>query len=128
MQVWLRPIKKTNGQLGDKVPLLFAEGDGGGDDAYTALRRMARIDPHEAGKGGATPLFRTGRRPMTVESLRRTARRMWAAAGQEGRVGAHSFRIGGATDLADQGASPALLQAKGRWATDTMWSLVVWPA
>ena len=55
---------------------------------------------------------------MTVESLRRTARSIWAAAGQEGRVGAHSFRIGGATDLADQGASPALLQAKGRWATD----------
>ena len=29
-----------------------------------------------------------------------------------------AVRIGGATDLADQGASPLLLQAKGRWASD----------
>ena len=33
-------------------------------------------------------------------------------------ISGHSFRIGGATDLADQGASPLLLQAKGRWASD----------
>ena len=33
-------------------------------------------------------------------------------------MGAHSFRIGGATELADQGASQLLLQAKGRWASD----------
>ena len=33
-------------------------------------------------------------------------------------MGAHSFRIGGASDLAEQGASQLLLQAKGRWAGD----------
>ena len=55
---------------------------------------------------------------MTVERLRGLAKRIWRAAGQEGAVGAHSFRIGGATDLADQGASPLLLQAKGRWSSD----------
>ena len=55
---------------------------------------------------------------MTVEQLRAFARRLFRAAGQEGPVGAHSFRIRGATDLADQGASPVLLQAKGRWASD----------
>lgn len=34
-------------------------------------------------------------------------------------VGAHSCKIGGATDLAATGkASPILLQAKGRWASD----------
>ena len=32
--------------------------------------------------------------------------------------GAHSLRIGGATDLAAAGASPLLLQAKGRWSSD----------
>ena len=33
--------------------------------------------------------------------------------------GAHSTRIGGATDLASTGrCSPALLAAKGRWASD----------
>ena len=46
---------------------------------------------------------------MTVERLRGLAKRIWRAAGQDGTVGAHSFRIGGATDLADQGASPLLL-------------------
>ena len=55
---------------------------------------------------------------MTVERLRGLAKRIWRAAGQEGTVGAHSFRIGGATDLADQGASPLLLQAKGRGSSD----------
>ena len=43
---------------------------------------------------------------------------MRAAGQRSARVGAHSFRIGGATDLADQGASPLLLQSKGRWASD----------
>jgi len=33
--------------------------------------------------------------------------------------GAHSCRIGGATDLgSSRGASPLLLQARGRWASD----------
>ena len=44
--------------------------------------------------------------------------RVFKAAGQKGRTGAHAFRIGGATDLADEGASQSLLQAKGRWASD----------
>ena len=70
------------------------------------------------GARAATPLFREDGRPLTTESLRVYARRLRAAAGQRGRVGAHSFRIGGTTDLADQGASQALLQAKGRWASD----------
>ena len=33
-------------------------------------------------------------------------------------TGGKMWRIGGATDLADAGASPLLLQAKGRWAGD----------
>ena len=56
--------------------------------------------------------------PLTAESLRRYAKRLWRAAGQKGKVAGHSFRIGGITDLAEQGASQALLQAKGRWASD----------
>jgi hypothetical protein len=43
---------------------------------------------------------------------------MRAAGQKSAEVGAHSFRIGGATELADQGASQLLLQAKGQWASD----------
>ena len=39
--------------------------------------------------------------------------------GKRSEWGAHSARIGGATDLAATGeSSPVLLQAKGRWASD----------
>ena len=128
-QVMMRPAKRTNGERGEKVPLLFEEGDGGGSDTYAALVRMVRLDPvrHHLGtsEGGrqraerATPLFRVGGKTLRTERLRRFARQIMRKAGQGmARVGAHSFRIGGATDLADQGASPLLLQAKGRWASD----------
>jgi hypothetical protein len=117
-QLMLRPIKRRNGEVGEKVPILFEEGDGGGDDTYAALRRLVRLDPCEPARTAETPLFRTDGRPMTTERLRRTARRIFRACGQRGKVGAHSFRIGGGTDLADQGASKALLAAKGRWASD----------
>jgi hypothetical protein len=114
----LAPIKRTNGELGEKVPILIAEGDGGGDDAFTALQTMVAVDPCPAKAAASTPLFREGGRPLTTESLRAYAKRIWRAAGQHGRVAGHSFRIGGITDLADQGASQSLLQAKGRWASD----------
>ena len=116
--VLLRPIKRTGGELGEKVPILFAEGDGGGDDTYAMLRRLERYDPCPESQRERTPLFRVGGKPLTTERLRQHAKAIWRAAGQTGSVGGHSFRIGGATDLADQGASQALLQAKGRWASD----------
>ena len=128
-QVMMRPAKRTNGERGEKVPLLFEEGDGAGSDTYAALERMVRLDPvvHRPGASAgdgqraerATPLFRVAGRTLRTERLRRFARQIMRKAGQgTASVGAHSFRIGGATDLADQGASPLLLQAKGRWASD----------
>jgi len=117
-QLMLRGIKQNDGGIGDKVPILFARGDGGGDDTYAALRRLVDVDPCPRGRRGVTPLFRVGGRPMTVEQLRGLAHTIWEAAGLRGNVGAHSFRIGGATDVAANGGSAALLQAKGRWSTD----------
>ena len=32
-----------------------------------------------------------------------------------GEVGAHSYRIGGATDHADGGGNPTMMKARGRW-------------
>jgi hypothetical protein len=42
-QVMMRPIKRRNGELAEKVPLLFEEGDGGGSDAFAALDASASI-------------------------------------------------------------------------------------
>ena len=128
-QVMMRPAKRTNGERGENVPLLFEEGDGAGSDTYTALERMVRLDPvvHRPGASAgdrqraerATPLFRVAGKTLRAERLRRFARQIMRKAGKgTASVGAHSFRIGGATDLADQGASPLLLQAEGRWASD----------
>jgi len=118
-QVMLRPAKRTNGERGEKVPLLFEEGDGAGSDTFAALQRLEQFDPVATGRRESTPLFRIGGKTLRTELLRRLAQRIMRAAGQRSaRVGAHSFRIGGATDLADQGASPLLLQSKGRWASD----------
>ena len=55
--------------------------------------------------------------------MRETVRRFAQAAGVHAYVkahwGAHSCRIGGATDLASTGkASQLLLRAKGRWSSD----------
>ena len=58
---------------------------------------------------------------MTVCQLRTWMRAFAAAIGHSNRIewGAHSARIGGATDLAATGkTSMLLLRAKGRWGSD----------
>ena len=58
---------------------------------------------------------------MTVAHLRKFTRDCATVLGYSERAhwGAHSGRIGGATDLAATGrATQLLLQAKGRWASD----------
>lgn len=124
--LWLRPLKKKRGGLAHKVPQYIAEFDGGGSDAYAALRRLVMFDPVEPAVSGLTPLFRdfstSGRgRHFTVASMRALIRERMRVLGfvVASEWGAHSCRIGGATDLVATGqASPLLLQAKGRWASD----------
>ena len=91
------------------------------------LKRMVDADPVSASEAAATPLFRvkakTGKtyRSVTVAQLRKHVRDCAAAIGypKRNQWGAHSGRIGGATDLASTGkASELLLKAKGRWASD----------
>ena len=124
----LRPLKKKGQAAQPKVPQFIAEHDGGPSDAYAALRRLAKLDPVPTGERGNTPLFNLRRgsvqgqkRPMKVGDLRNLIRRYAHLIGQKqlSQWGAHSFRIGGATDLAaTDKCSPALLAAKGRWASD----------
>ena len=58
---------------------------------------------------------------MTVAHLRSLVRRVAKRLGYPSKHewGAHSLRVGGATDLASTGkASELLLRARGRWASD----------
>jgi hypothetical protein len=117
----IRPLKKRAGQAQPKVPQMIGDhGDPDGGDAYNALRRLteARIWP---GDPGTTPLFRNGAgKPISTDQYRALVKRTVLLLGQDPKhFGAHSTRIGGATDLASTGrASQLLLQAKGRWASD----------
>lgn len=124
--LWLRPLKKKGGTLLPKIPQYIAEADGGGSDTYMLLKRMIELDPVEPALQASTPLFRlqsgAGRyRAMTVAQLRKFTQDCAVSIGYPVRSqwGAHSGRIGGATDLAATGkSSQLLLQAKGRWASD----------
>ena len=125
--LWLRPLKKRGCGIQPKVPQYVAEADGGGSDVYMLLRRMAELDAVPEAEKATTPLFRIaakGRgapKAMSVAQLRAFTRNCAARLGYPVRSqwGAHSGRIGGATDLASTGrASQLLLQAKGRWASD----------
>ena len=117
----LRPLKKKKGQSQPKVPQIIAEfGQGEGADAYAALRRLTEADIWK-GNSGTTPLFRV--KPGTAMSTahyRVAVREAATLLGENPKdFGAHSTRIGGASDLAGTGrASQLLLQAKGRWASD----------
>ena len=128
--LWLRPLKKKGKGAAQKIPQYIAEYDGQGSDTYAALKRLFELDPVPEHLRASTPLFRrivagrdgsTKTTHMTVCNLRTTIRRFAALIGEINRLdwGAHSARIGGATDLASCGkSSELLLKAKGRWASD----------
>ena len=89
---------------------------------------MAELDPVRGDARATTPLFSMRKggagqqtRPMRVADMRAVVQRYAGLIGQgsKSQWGAHSPRIGGATDLATTDkCSPALLAAKGRWASD----------
>ena len=104
-----------------KVPQLIGEcKTAGAADTYLALKRLK-----EASFWGSSPddtaLYRSKPgRAMTTGYFRGLMRKYASLLGFNPRdFGAHSARIGGATDLAATGrASQLLLQAKGRWSSD----------
>ena len=114
--LWLVPLKKS---VAEKVPIMFAKGDGDIADTYSMLERMEAIDPVPRGHRSTTPVFRVKKAALKPTRFLKGVRDFAKAAGQNPKkYGKHSGRIGGATDLADSGASPLLLQAKGRWSGD----------
>lgn len=122
----LRPLKKKATAHQVKVPQFITEFDGGGSDTYAALRRLVKFDPVPRDERATTPLFRrtSAAGPpahITVAQMRGLVKARMAELGHTVSAdwGAHSCRIGGATDLVATGrASPLLLQAKGRWSCD----------
>ena len=115
----IRPLKKKRGPLEPKVPQYIAEqADADGADAYSALRRLSALPLWERGDG---PLFSTAEsQPMTTARFRALVKRYASALGYDPKTfGAHSARIGGATDVANSDEySEVLLEAKGRWGSD----------
>ena len=125
VRVMLRPLKKRGSTQQPKIPQFIAAHDGQGSDAYAALKRLCRGCPLPASRAASTPLFHLpdvngNVKPLTSALFRAFVKRMASLLGLPPReFGAHSPRIGGATDLAATGsASQVLLQAKGRWASD----------
>ena len=114
--LWLVPLKKS---VAEKVPIMFAKGEGDISDTYSMLERLEAIDPVPRRRRASTPVFRVGTAALKPARFLRAVKEFAKAAGQDPKkYGKHSGRIGGATDLADSGASPLLLQAKGRWSGD----------
>ena len=98
---------------------MFAKGGGDIADTYSMLERMEAIDTVPRRHREVTPVFRVGKAALKPARFLKGVRDFAKAAGQNPKkYGKHSGRIGGATDLADSGASPLLLQAKGCWPGD----------
>ena len=116
--VWLRPLKKKKAAA--KVPVMFEEGDGGGDDVYAFLKALFRHDCHREAEAGCTPMFRErGRQAVHPKDFTAEVKQAAVRAGQDSSLfKGHSPRIGAATDLVDRGASMLMLQARGRWDSD----------
>ena len=96
----------------------FAEGAHDGADAWYLLYKMCKLPGREA-EDGEAPLFSLHGTALTYPWLHGAVRDAAHSVGLPHReFGAHSMRIGGATDLVDRHASPLLLQAKGRWGSD----------
>ena len=120
------PAKKPPGQPKDE-PVLYPSGDGI-VDFHSACARML-TDRRSRAPGGlldsSAPLFLnplTGRAFTTTE-LRALYRGVARAIGLDPRdLGAHSGRIGGATDLFASNVPPVAIQIAGRWDSD-IWAI-----
>jgi len=122
--ILVRPAKKGGNK--PKCELVhFPEGDGI-SDAYSSIRRHLAAREAAAGKplSPDEPLFvHANGQPWLIREMRsllRAAATLVGLAASE--VGAHSARIGGATDLFSQGCPAAVIQILGRWDSD-IWAI-----
>lgn len=120
-RLMVTPLKKR-GVEAVKVPQFITQQEGEEWGPYDALRRLAAADIWGKAPTKDVHLFRSEvGRPISTARMRGIFRLLAKSLGFDPKqFGAHSGRIGGATDLAASGNSsvPILLQAKGRWASD----------
>ena len=119
-QLLIRPLKKSGGRAHTKIPQLIAELPNEQWEPYAALTRLVALQARD-NRGPNAPLFEAAPgKPLTTGRFRGLLKSYAKLLGfRASEFGAHSARIGGATDLAATGStSELLLQAKGRWASD----------
>ena len=120
------PAKKPPGQPKDE-PVLYPSGDGVVDFYSACANRLS--DRRSRAPGGIldpdSPLFLnpSTRRALTTTELRALYRGVARVIGLDPKdLGAHSGRIGGATDLFASGTPPVAIQIAGRWDSD-IWAI-----
>lgn len=122
----IKQARKRAGTDGRRYEHFIPEAPGDAACAFAAVARI--LDPHWSGRGlpnhtgarSASPLFRgSGGGGMSTSQVRRVAKTVGEAAGLPRReLGAHSCRIGGATDHRDGGGDSEGLRKRGRWMKD----------
>jgi hypothetical protein len=127
--VWMIfPAKKAAG-CNTKVPVLFPA-DSGPCSTYVSMQRMrsARLELEGGHVHEEAPLLVSKwvggvATAVTTQHVRSMFKRAARAIGIDPRlVGAHSGRIGGATDHFAQGTPPIEIQVLGRWDSD-IWQI-----
>ena len=73
------PLKKKAAQ---KVPIMFAKGDGGIADTYAMLERLERLDPVPQRERKRTPMFRRAKRALAPREFLKGVHDFARAAGQ----------------------------------------------
>ena len=116
--LWVAPLKKKGGAK-TKLPQFICEQQTPAEwEPYSALRRLAAA---RASEPPDAPLFCSrSSRKLTTAHFRALIKRYASMLGWDPKeAGAHSPRIGGASEYAATGeASQLLLEAKGRWDSD----------
>lgn len=96
---------------------------------YCPVKALRKAWDEAKDKRPMAALFQTQEgKTMTYESFRRLLKQAIMQAKLEGKFSPHSFRIGGATELAMQKVPPHVIKAMGRWSSDCYQRYVRLPA
>ena len=113
----LRPTK-TDPKFECRTPLMLPMDASCLTCACRALRDMILADPVPLSTQASTPLFRwhSCKEPVTYTQMLNSTHSLMRRIGcPSNQYGTHSFRIGGATALADADCPDVIIQSLGRW-------------
>ena len=120
MVMMMCPCKNMTHLSGKTVPLVIGAG-GAYIDAVKEVANLLQVDSVPKAYDANTPLFRDPRTgvPLTYEVMLDIIKKLMIAVGEDpDEFGTHSLRIGGATALYAQGATPMVIRTMGRWSSD----------